>query len=181
LLTDKLSVSATTFVAIVTVLQPAVSTANDILSLAGPHSLARARCNFRERQFSAPGFGPHSLARATCTGKALKRRKELYEAMHPETKRGATLKQGPKRQNVATEIPSFAADTAAKTGTSRRTVEPRTPSPVRRNAPARLKGRVDRERVDERPGASWNVQPAGGEISKIWEFGPHVDMAGRFG
>jgi hypothetical protein len=119
--------------------------------------------------------------RATCTGKALKRRKELYEALHPETKRGATLKQGPKRQNVATEIPSFAADTAAKTGTSRRTVEPRTPSPVRRNAPARLKGRVDRERVDERPGASWNVQPAGGEISKIWEFGPHVDMAGRFG
>lgn len=43
--------------------------------------------------------------------------------MHPETKRGATLNQGPKRQNVVTEVPSFAADTAAKTGTSRRTVE----------------------------------------------------------
>lgn len=56
-------------------------------------------------------------------GKALKRRKELYEALHPETRKGNTSERaGVKRQNVALQ-PSFAADTAAKTGTSRRTVE----------------------------------------------------------
>ena len=70
-------------------------------------------------------------------GKALKRRKELYEALHPETKRGA-VNQHTKGKMLNDKLPfskigdawtadqerkSFAADTAAKTGTSRRTVE----------------------------------------------------------
>jgi ParB family transcriptional regulator, chromosome partitioning protein len=55
--------------------------------------------------------------------KALSNRKHIYEALHPETKQGATLKKGPKRQNVATGEPSFADDTATKTGQSKRTVE----------------------------------------------------------
>jgi len=75
-------------------------------------------------------------------GKALKRRKELYEALHPETRKGGAPGAGrgrgskplDKRQNdvypnmgdawtADQERKSFAADTAAKTGTSRRTVE----------------------------------------------------------
>ena len=51
--------------------------------------------------------------------KALARRKELYEALHPET-----TSPGPKggvADNVSA-IPSFAADTAAKTGQSERQV-----------------------------------------------------------
>jgi ParB family chromosome partitioning protein len=58
-------------------------------------------------------------------GKALKRRKELYEALHPETKRGATGRRGSgKGETVSrSDSLSFTDDTAAKTGTSRRTVE----------------------------------------------------------
>ena len=53
----------------------------------------------------------------------LLRRKEIYEALHPETKREATLKQN--RSDIMSErtAPSFAADTAEKTGVSERTVE----------------------------------------------------------
>lgn len=63
----------------------------------------------------------------------LKRRKELYEALHPKTKRGA-VNQHTKGKMLNDKLPfskmgdawtadqerkSFAADTAAKTGTSR--------------------------------------------------------------
>ena len=54
-------------------------------------------------------------------GKALKRRKELYEALHPETK--AHKAGGHAKHGSASDKMSFAVDTAAKTGTSRRTVE----------------------------------------------------------
>jgi ParB family chromosome partitioning protein len=61
-------------------------------------------------------------------GKALKRRKELYEALHPETKHGGKPgrtdgKRGKIKSDKLSSLISFAADTAAKTGTSRRTVE----------------------------------------------------------
>ena len=56
------------------------------------------------------------------------RRKEIYEALHPETKAGvAGGKTGGRGRKIATDkmsaaIPSFADDTAAKTGKSARTV-----------------------------------------------------------
>jgi len=52
-------------------------------------------------------------------GKALKRRKELYEALHPETKKT----EGNSKARKLSDNLSFSRDTAAKTGTSRRTVE----------------------------------------------------------
>lgn len=55
------------------------------------------------------------------------RRKELYEALHPETVREATLKQGdasPSRKFCETgKADRFTADTAAKTGASERKVQ----------------------------------------------------------
>ena len=56
----------------------------------------------------------------------LKRRKELYEAMHPETK-PVTERGGPGRGHKTSEIispvSSFTKDTSAKTGKSPRTIE----------------------------------------------------------
>lgn len=61
--------------------------------------------------------------------KSLQRRKELYEAMHPETK-GPRVCGGPgrgKKTNAGSAVvlrtPSFVADTAAKTGKSTRVIE----------------------------------------------------------
>ncbi|MGJ0453465.1 MAG: hypothetical protein ACR65T_09610 [Methylocystis sp.] len=54
------------------------------------------------------------------------RRKDAYEALHPETKREATLKRGqefPSRQVGETGADRFTADTAAKTGQSERAVQ----------------------------------------------------------
>jgi len=58
-------------------------------------------------------------------GQALKRRKEIYEALHPETK-PVRERGGPGRGNKTNDKMSpvsFASDTAAKTGKSKRTVE----------------------------------------------------------
>lgn len=57
-------------------------------------------------------------------GQALKRRKEIYEALHPETKHGGDRKSRAaksKRQNGA--LKSFAQDTADRTGRSKRSVQ----------------------------------------------------------
>lgn len=55
---------------------------------------------------------------------ALKRRKEIYEALHPETKHGgAPGKAGGGKQAKGDKVSSFADDTAAKTGKSSRTVK----------------------------------------------------------
>ena len=54
-------------------------------------------------------------------GDYLKRRKAIYEELHPETKAGVA--GGKARQNSASEIISFAGDTANKIGISKRTVE----------------------------------------------------------
>jgi ParB family transcriptional regulator, chromosome partitioning protein len=52
-----------------------------------------------------------------------RRRKEAYEALHPETKHGGNL-EGAGVANLATpETPRFTADTAAKTGQSERAVQ----------------------------------------------------------
>ena len=51
-----------------------------------------------------------------------RRRKQIYEALHPETQQGGN-QRGPSRQFGDTETPSFADDTASKTGHSRRSVE----------------------------------------------------------
>ncbi|RUW17168.1 ParB N-terminal domain-containing protein, partial [Mesorhizobium sp. M1E.F.Ca.ET.041.01.1.1] len=57
----------------------------------------------------------------------IRRRKDAYEALHPETRREATLKQGtelPSRQVGETgKIDRFTTDTAAKTGQSERAVQ----------------------------------------------------------
>ncbi len=49
------------------------------------------------------------------------RRKEIYEALHPETKAGVA--GGKARQGSANDIMSFAEDTAQRTGVTERTVE----------------------------------------------------------
>jgi len=77
----------------------------------------------RERQRGTAG--PESAIERS---KALARRKELYEALHPETRQGATPgNKGGNRGKIKTDnvsglIPSFAADTAAATGQSERQV-----------------------------------------------------------
>ena len=69
-----------------------------------------------------------NIARSPLTAmeqiKALARRKEIYEALHPDTKTGsktASVDGGKKARSPATA--SFAEDTAEKTGTSPRTVQ----------------------------------------------------------
>jgi len=52
--------------------------------------------------------------------KALARRKQIYESLHPETKRGGDKTAKSKKQN---DKMSFSSDTAAKTGKSKRSVE----------------------------------------------------------
>jgi ParB family chromosome partitioning protein len=58
-------------------------------------------------------------------GKALKRRKALYEAKHPETRKGATGRRGSGAGETVSESDkmSFSEDAATKTGKSKRTVE----------------------------------------------------------
>jgi ParB family chromosome partitioning protein len=56
-------------------------------------------------------------------GDLLLKRKDIYEELHPETKREATLKQN--RSEIISErnVPSFVKDTAQKTCVSERTIE----------------------------------------------------------
>ncbi len=117
---------------------------------------------------------PEAKGDSRDAAKALKRRKAIYLAMHPETK-PVTERGGPgrgKKTNDNTSLVSFAADTAAKTGRSRRTVERQVAiadnipedvqdqiadSPVAHNRPARRPrpcvpaAVVDRSRLDGCP------------------------------
>jgi N6-adenosine-specific RNA methylase IME4/ParB-like chromosome segregation protein Spo0J len=57
-------------------------------------------------------------------GETLKRRKEIYEAMYPESKKGQYGKKGTDiKRKAENEIISFSEDTANKTGFSSRTVQ----------------------------------------------------------
>ncbi len=57
-------------------------------------------------------------------GDLLLRRKELYEAIHPETRQGQRNGQTSKNENFSLlEMKSFSQDTADKLGVSKRTVE----------------------------------------------------------
>lgn len=49
------------------------------------------------------------------------RRKEAYEALHPETKNGANQHTRVRQVGEGSEADRFTADTAAKTGESERT------------------------------------------------------------
>lgn len=56
----------------------------------------------------------------------LKRRKEIYEALHPEAKAGAAggnAKATNAKSALVEKTPSFTADTAEKTGASQRTIQ----------------------------------------------------------
>ena len=65
----------------------------------------------------------------------LKRRKEIYEARHPETKAGVA--GGKARQGSANEIISFAADTASKMSSTPRSVQQNVQIAERIAAPVR--------------------------------------------
>ena len=79
--------------------------------------LSDLECQIAEcdENLCAPALSPSERAQFT------KRRKDAYEALHPETKHGGGKDQ-PSGQFVHTETPSFAADTADKVGVDERTV-----------------------------------------------------------
>jgi hypothetical protein len=54
---------------------------------------------------------------------ALKRRKEIYEALHPETKKGGDRKSNRQSGDLKKKAERFTKDTAAKTGVSERKVQ----------------------------------------------------------
>jgi len=78
-----------------------------------------------------PGIGQsgRNELKAIERSKALVRRKELYEGLHPETARGTAggkasgeSRAGTRTTDNMSVVPSFAADTAAKTGMTERNV-----------------------------------------------------------
>ena len=65
-----------------------------------------------------------AAGKAADQNQALARRKELYEALHPEAAKGGDRKSEDAeiKRTTCPSVPSFAADTAAKTGQSERQV-----------------------------------------------------------
>lgn len=55
--------------------------------------------------------------------KQLKRRKEIYEAIHPETRHGNTSERAEVKRHCVVLQPTFSEDTATKVGVSDRTIE----------------------------------------------------------
>ena len=52
-----------------------------------------------------------------------RRRKDAYEALHPETKNGAVTERERLRKDCEVKADRFTADTAAKTGKSERSIQ----------------------------------------------------------
>jgi ParB family transcriptional regulator, chromosome partitioning protein len=68
---------------------------------------------------SSDRFTKDTAERALFTAK----RKEAYEALHPETRHGAVGRGGKSRQLGDSSSDRFAADTAEKTGRSERDIQ----------------------------------------------------------
>ncbi len=120
-------------------------------------------------------------------GELLLRRKELYEALHPETKNGGDHSSAESRTSKCRSAPvsSFAQDTAEKLGVGRRTVErqvqiakrltPETKGIIRGSAvPVTRKEALALSRLEPGPQAEAAALLAAGEIRSVEEYAPPV-------
>ncbi len=112
--------------------------------------------------------------------RALARRKQIYEALHPETKRGQTKERAKVKRQHAALPPSFTEDTTAKTGKSTRPGRRRR-RPARRSRP-RIRNRTkDRTRTRQQP-VSMRYTPGSRQSSSrstSWRGGPRVRICPR--
>lgn len=104
-----------------------------------------------------------NLCRADLTelerGEHLAKRKDLYESLHPETRRSGNI--GPQRQFVATETASFSEDTAERIGIDKRTVQ----RAIRRVA--KIDEKV-RDRIRDNP----EIADSGSELDALAQMEP---------
>jgi len=120
-------------------------------------------------------------------GELLLRRKELYEALHPETKNGGDHSSAESRTSKCRSAPvsSFAQDTAEKLGVGRWTVErqvqivkrltPETKDILRgAEAPVTRKEALALSRLEPGPQAEAAALLAAGEIRSVEEYAPPV-------
>ncbi len=120
-------------------------------------------------------------------GELLLRRKELYEALHPETKNGGDHSSAESRTSKCRSAPvsSFAQDTAEKLGVGRWTVErqvqivkrltPETKDILRgAEAPVTRKEALALSRLAPGPQAEAAALLAAGEIQSVEEYAPPV-------
>lgn len=120
-------------------------------------------------------------------GELLLRRKELYEALHPEVKNGGDRKSGVIRTSICRSDPikSFAQDTAEKLGVGRRTVERQVQiakrlTPETKNILWGAEVLVTRKealalsRLESGPQAEAAALLAAGEIRSVEEYAPPV-------
>jgi len=68
-------------------------------------------------------LGGHCVWRITGSARFTRRRKEAYEALHPETKVGSLNQHTAGRKVCDEHTPRFTADTATKTGQSERVIQ----------------------------------------------------------
>ncbi len=120
-------------------------------------------------------------------GELLLRRKELYEALHPETKNGGDRSSAESRTSKCRSAPvsSFAQDTAEKLGVGRRTVErqvqiakrltPETKGIIRGSAvPVTRKEALALSRLEPGSQAEAAALLAAGDIRSVEEYAPPV-------
>ena len=106
-------------------------------------------------------------------------RKEIYEALHPEAKQGGLPgKSGSGKQAKNEIISSFAADTAAKTGVTERTVQP---SSLTKAAEARQAHRKALSRRVDGAGHSLHLRPSCVAQNGVYEGHLLANKAGAFG
>lgn len=120
-------------------------------------------------------------------GELLLRRKEIYEALHPESKNGGDRRsEGIRTSSCRSDsVSSFAQDTAEKLGIGRRTVErqvqiaknltPETKGILRDTAiPVTRKEALALSRLEPGPQAKAAALLASGEIQSVDEYAPPV-------